>query len=608
MSFTPAPAPKPSLELLLRDLRVSAEYLERGQADTPLLQQVEALLRPRPPGSLTLILAAPDATRAAQAATWALGISVPDTAFQDPVEILLSDDADAPTGLPEGPYGRPLRLAVANARPTTLVIVALDHGRAHVAALLTRMLSEPTVLVAVTAHDQPIAAIVRETLELLGANCCGHMHAHFQASPGLVPSLSLPGPMLEKIGVIGNQPSPAHLFDARSDVLRVGLSLAARLRRALAVHDMLQDREQTEMRLLQSRQKRDQRVDRAVPVGNDGDARRALEALKGSVAEEFARLAVELRESGRRAGLRNGELLGFLEQLIGNIRPDDLEREEVGRKIRLTLRDSVADELKERFTENLKTLIDADLAAIVACMLRVERNIDEELLSRGVHTSGPRLQRPTAAQLWAPIEEGLHVDVKYRGEMPRRGILQRLGEGRRVIFLFLMMGSLVGGFMGFNIRRAAGMGPVFLVLFFIVVGYTFYSWKVEDKDNLETELAKLKDMLSMDFARLLTDALRERQARLAVLVEEGRREMTAGLDMTQRETVASAAGDAEIERKAARARLKAVEARLRDLQAVIQTSARVRPALERSLFEASAALGATVRPVRPAPDAIGGAA
>src|SRR4051812_37536417 len=478
MSLSSVAAQPAGLEQLLGDMRTCAEHLERGQAETPLTEQIETLLRPLPPRMLTFVLAAADAALAARAAAWALGGDMPprnSDLFEDPLEFHLSAGPDAAEG--HHPSAQRIALNIPGARPTTLIVLNLETAQRHAAALMTRMLNEPTVLGIALAPNRPLAPAAAQTLELLATNCCCHVQVNFQDGPGIAPAQLLSGAALEPINVLEMQPPPSHYFDSRSDGLRTGLAKATRLRRAIAIHDILQDREQAEWRLLQSRQKRDQRVERTAPspVVSDGVVRRAFEALKNTAADEFGRLATALRESGRRAGLRNAEIAGFADELIENIRGDDLQRETIGKKIRLTLRETVADELKERFAGCLKRMIDADVEMIGQGICRLEHDIDQALLRQGIATPGPRLRRPSSEQLWGPIEEGLHIETKFRGELQKRGLLQRFGEGRRVIFLILMMGSLVGGFMGFNIRRAAGMGPIFLLLFLAVVGYTFYS-------------------------------------------------------------------------------------------------------------------------------------
>jgi hypothetical protein len=198
--------------------------------------------------------------------------------------------------------------------------------------------------------------------------------------------------------------------------------------------------------------------------------------------------------------------------------------------------------------------------------------------------------------IWGPIDELLHLQTRYAGEIPRRGFLQRLGEGRRVVFTLLMVGSLVGGFMGFNIRRAAGMGPVFLLLFVGVVIYTYFSWRAEDRAVFETELGRLREALSMDFSRLLSEVLRERQNRLQAAIEDVRRDVGVSIDAAQREAAAGAAAAGEQERRASRTRLRVVEQRLREVQAMGHALARTRQGLDRLHAEAARALAAAARP------------
>ena len=90
----------------------------------------------------------------------------------------------------------------------------------------------------------------------------------------------------------------------------------------------------------------------------------------------------------------------------------------------------------------------------------------------------------------------LDLDIKYRGEIPRRGFMQRLGEGRRIVFVGMMALSLVGSFVGFNVRKAAWAGVVFLLLFLGAVAFTYRSWRHEEEESFGKEIERVRESVS----------------------------------------------------------------------------------------------------------------
>jgi len=108
----------------------------------------------------------------------------------------------------------------------------------------------------------------------------------------------------------------------------------------------------------------------------------------------------------------------------------------------------------------------------------------------------------------------LDFKARYKGEMQQRGFLKRLGEGRRVVFMILMIFSIGGSMVGFNYREYSMIGVMFLLVFLGSSFYTFISWKKDEKFQLKKEIEKARDQIRMDVLRSITDVERERLNRL----------------------------------------------------------------------------------------------
>ena len=602
----PAVGPRQALD----DLSRAAGVLERGQGDTPLgdeLARIQGLTSRDP---LTIVVLAGGGDLRRRALGWVLGLAAAD------VEALVAQPVERMPDLRVGPRaaGEPLpqpgelasrlaagagEVALGLSGASEALVLCPDPADAAAANRLSRLSGPRLVVAAQRVREDP--ADLKPLIDDLTAAGAVLWRVAFQeaADPPLRPALPAAGELaLTPIAVAADLTPPANLMAGPPalDVRRLicGLEQA---RCGLAAGEMIADRRQTEERLLQARQRREADTGRPAEAGAlDDDARQQLDRLKALAADELNRLGTDLRDSGRKAGLRSGEIYLLADELLANLRGHDLEQEPAGKKIRLSLKADVAEDLKARFTEALKGQIEADAARIQSAVATLDDAFDRTGAELGV---GERLRMgppDVLEQIWTPIEEALHLQVRYRGEMRRRGFLQRLGEGRRVLFLALMILSLIGGFMGFNVRRMTAFAPIFLILFLVSVAWTLYSWRKEDNINFDDEILRLRDVLSPELSRMLGEVLRERQARLQGVLEDVRRNAMGGIDMLQRAAGAARLQRADGERRSARTRLKVVEDRLREVQALGPALQRAAAGLERATGEARRDLAALGRP------------
>ena len=136
--------------------------------------------------------------------------------------------------------------------------------------------------------------------------------------------------------------------------------------------------------------------------------------------------------------------------------------------------------------------------------------------------------------------------------------------------------SLVGSFVGFNIRQAAWAGIVFLILFVGVVAYTFKSWQREEDETLNKEIERVRESVAAEFNRVLNEILREKQSRLQQTLDEIKREALTKLDSALREAQLSKAQATESERRDARSKLKLIDQRLKELNGLNQQITKLR--------------------------------
>ncbi|MFY9514046.1 MAG: hypothetical protein WAQ05_24040, partial [Rubrivivax sp.] len=197
--------------------------------------------------------------------------------------------------------------------------------------------------------------------------------------------------------------------------------------------------------------------------------------------------------------------------------------------------------------------------------------------------------------LWQALRDVAALDLKYRGELPRRGFLQRLGAGRQLVFGVLMVLSLIGSFLGFNVRQAALAGVFLLLLFAGGVAWTFHAWKREDALALSREIDKVREGVLADLERGAAEVSRELQTRLLEFVEQAKRDFVARLEAAQREWQAGAAAQSDSERKELRGRVKLIEQREKEMQALGQQVAKLRLQAQQLASDAQTALREATR-------------
>ncbi len=364
---------------------------------------------------------------------------------------------------------------------------------------------------------------------------------------------------------------PGFLVSGLNHPLRQAVTLSAYARRCRSLLDMIQERFEADQRQLESRQKREARLERTIGAeAKDQDGRVTFDRLKSQFSEELARLLQALRENSRRSLLKSGELGQVLDQLLTSLQPDDLERELAHKVVKLSLKPEVLTGFRRRLAKALRQQVDEDCVLIRDSLDLLRQNVERTLAEVGATSRSLALSTPDNRQLWESLGEALQLDIRYKGELPRRGFWQRMAEGRRIVFVAMMLMSLVGGFAGFNVRQIGAFGFVFLILFLGGVIYTYTSWNKEENEQLDKEVDKVKESMQTEFNRTLNDILRDKQTRLQQIIDDLKRDGLAQLDNAQKEAQRNQALTNQNELRDAKAKLRVIDQRLKELRPLAQ--------------------------------------
>lgn len=243
------------------------------------------------------------------------------------------------------------------------------------------------------------------------------------------------------------------------------------------------------------------------------------------------------QEESKAALIGKGAFYYMVETELENLQAEDIEKEQVHNVFRLTVAQdalaSIAQGLKRRITaqfksENQKILdkLNSELAEINQKFDGLKENQTLELTADDIVDAGVD-----------NLDDHLEFKIRYKGEMPKRGILKRLGEGRRAMFMVLMTFSIFGGMLGFNYRNYAFMSVFFILLFLGGTIYTFFTWKKDDEFKLDKELDKARDQLHSEYMRAVTEVERGRMRQISEKVNQLTKKYRQQFDNWQKGTV-----------------------------------------------------------------------
>jgi len=345
-----------------------------------------------------------------------------------------------------------------------------------------------------------------------------------------------------------------------------------RMRQAVAA---LKERLDHDVAQLQTRRAREDDEARSEPAVVDAQQRRPFDVARLSLVDELAALAKLPAETSRRSLLPEGALALAVGEQLRRLEQADLEHEPGVKSVKLTLASVAQGQLVTALRRCLKDEIARDVAAMAEGLQALQRRLEPALEAASGQPVRLGLSAPDATAMWSDISDMVAVDVRYRGEMPRRGFFQRLGEGRKAVFAGLMVLSLLGSFAGFSWRGVGLLGVAFLVVFIAVVVLTYRTWQQEDAERLDKELERVREQLLTECRRVAGDVQREKLVRLAGHADQLKRQLQLQIDDLQRDRQQRDQAQLAEQRERARRRKEQLDRQLRDAQALASRLAKL---------------------------------
>lgn len=362
-----------------------------------------------------------------------------------------------------------------------------------------------------------------------------------------------------------NPPLLPELFSDSKNELRRSTVLLNLCKKLLAASDMVCDRQRQEDQQLESRKLNLSRKLKSLDnKARESNIKHEFDAVKSAFQMEISELSDGIIEKNKKATLPSGQLSLDISELINVLTEGDLLKDIASKYIKLSVNDEFLNSLTEKVVSLLRKQLREDMVMIRDGVSLIQNQIEDQLSNfRGAAVSLD-LPLPEEDKIRQSVSESVDVTIKYRGELPKRGLAQRLSEGRRPAFMILMGISMFGGIFGVN-RGAMWISGLMLCLFIGGFIYTFISWKKEDADRIEKELDRIKDTLSGDVKRLINEVQREKLSRLSSYFKDIERKLHKESDDLFRATAKEKDGLLEKEKNDIRGRLKNIDQRIREI-------------------------------------------
>lgn len=373
--------------------------------------------------------------------------------------------------------------------------------------------------------------------------------------------------VLEPADLAPTASAPTSPFSGAFASLQSLLLVGSHARRLQLAIEAIRERYEKDLRRLQVQRQREESTARTDAPGASGDvnSRRPFDQARNSAVDDIASLGKSIQECARRSLLPEGNITQALSEQLASLRSEDFDRELGPKTIKLSLSQEYQIHLQRALRKALKTELVGDLRSLRDTLDVTKASFEaslEETLNQPINLVLPSAPE---SEIWSHLGELINVEIKYRGEIPKRGLMQRLGEGRKMVFAVMMILSFVGSMAGFSWRGMGGVGIGFLAIFIGAVFYTFRSWRGQDAERIDMELGRVREQLLQECRRVAAEVQREKQQQLGEHLDQVKRILVARLDDIQREQLRLEGDQLSQQRERARVRLRKLELQLRDL-------------------------------------------
>ena len=346
--------------------------------------------------------------------------------------------------------------------------------------------------------------------------------------------------------------------------LRQALQLLLLSRKAETAVEAVNERLTQELRQLESRKKRETRK---IQVNAPGGADMGFPSqLRNHLGDGISDINKQLQERARRNDTATGNSGQQLKQFVDSLQVDDLAMEKGYKSIKLSLSNHYQQELTRFLRDALKTGVKRDADSLNESLESLKRSLSNEFKSQTGIEPTLQFDQLEKKRLIDDLTGAVNLELRYQGEMPKRGFFQRLGEARRAAFVIVMGVSLLS-MMGLgSLREAPLLGLIVFLVFIGAFIYSYYGWKREDQERLEKEVSRVREEVQNNSRRILAELTREKQSRIADFLERVKKQWQLVLDKTLQDWQQRERQNTEKQSQHARQRLSSIDTQISQWQ------------------------------------------
>lgn len=608
MAISPRFSPDIPLQNLGHEFQNILSQLERGQPQSPLGAHVQALSREYSQGELGVSCVGLTQESLAAFFSWLLGVdelpagSLPSVGVMLDVKVsrdrytatlpsgATTELSDAPAlvaALPQllreaSTMGKVVRITIPERADLQKVHFCIWTGSlkdgAGIAAYIEMMRATSLLVVVGPAEYRLLPEDKAELRDLAvgmagvwpvvsGVKAEGMRFGWWEDSAISRASLSLPASFLKPAE---SYAAPVLMRDS-GDAARRLLEGARTARRIVGSTEALGENYSREASRMKALRAREERTGRSLEQNSgSGQEREQVEALRELIDKQFNEMDSTIQEQNRKALLPSGNVNLAVKKVLDELQESDIGQEEGHTVIKLSLQRDFQERLLNAAKAEIKNQYRDDMY-VLNTGLTTCRDVLKNKLEALIGTQASVAQTAFDENaIWRLLRDAMALEIKYRGEMPKRGVWQRLGHGKTVMMAVVGIGGVARLFLEPSMFTAifqSNITRVGLALVFIgTTAYTFISWHQEDGARLEKEMDRIRDQLSNEVKRLIGEIQREKMTRIAETITQARRDLQKRAETLLREENVARANKVTQQRQENRDKQRTLDQRSRDMQ------------------------------------------
>jgi hypothetical protein len=293
---------------------------------------------------------------------------------------------------------------------------------------------------------------------------------------------------------------------------RQAVHVITHARKLSSAMEAVTPRTDTELKQLSAKQgPLAQRIKEIDEKAKSKDTKGDLDSIKGLLEDELQKIQMEIEDEAARSLMRRGRFVTSTRELVEEISDEDFE-DVVGTKtIRRTVTEEFFDRVLGVVSRDLRAQLKKDCERVGSVISELNKDIDEILTKVRGSEAHVDMPLPDENLVWYHLKGEICITARCEVERPKRGVITILTAGRKMMMPFFMTLGLIG-FQGVKKSMSQEHWQMALVLI-AACTYAYFEANSEQQEKFEKELEKIKDTLTNEIGKIISDVQKEKVSR-----------------------------------------------------------------------------------------------